>query len=147
MPFPSPGDLPNPGIESRSPTLQADALTSELPGKPIYGLFFIRRIYMGYSLLEVLLVMCINDQGCKLILLLYGYQTELLCSLCEIHKLKFKCLLMTHQVLETRRMPNSAASFHALHLCGPALLLFCAPIHQTYQVSSCCSSFALINSP
>ena len=30
-PFPSPGDLPNPGIEPRSPTLQADALTSEPP--------------------------------------------------------------------------------------------------------------------
>ena len=27
LPFPSPGDLPNPGIEPRSPTLQADALT------------------------------------------------------------------------------------------------------------------------
>ena len=34
LPFPSPGDLPNPGIEPRSPTLQADALLSELPGKP-----------------------------------------------------------------------------------------------------------------
>ena len=32
LPFPSPGDLPNPGIEPGSPTLQADALTSELPG-------------------------------------------------------------------------------------------------------------------
>ena len=30
FPFPSPGDLPNPGIEPSSPTLQADALTSEL---------------------------------------------------------------------------------------------------------------------
>ena len=30
VPFPSPGDLPNPGIKSRSPTLQADSL----PGKP-----------------------------------------------------------------------------------------------------------------
>ena len=29
LPFPSPGDLPNPGIEPRSPALQADALTSE----------------------------------------------------------------------------------------------------------------------
>ena len=29
LPFPSPGDLPNPGIESRSPALQADALPSE----------------------------------------------------------------------------------------------------------------------
>ena len=34
LPFPSPGDLPNPGIEPRSPTLWADALTSEPPGKP-----------------------------------------------------------------------------------------------------------------
>ena len=32
-PFPSPGDLPDPGIEPRSPALQADALTSEPPGK------------------------------------------------------------------------------------------------------------------
>ena len=29
LPFPSPGDLPNPGIEPGSPTLEADALTSE----------------------------------------------------------------------------------------------------------------------
>ena len=28
LPFPSPEDLPNPGIEPRSPTLQADALTT-----------------------------------------------------------------------------------------------------------------------
>ena len=34
LPFPSPGDLPNPGIEPRSLALQADALTSEPPGKP-----------------------------------------------------------------------------------------------------------------
>ena len=33
MPFPSPGDLPDPGIEPRSPALQADALTSEPPGE------------------------------------------------------------------------------------------------------------------
>ena len=33
LPFPSPGDLPNPGIEPRSPALQADALSSEPPGK------------------------------------------------------------------------------------------------------------------
>ena len=32
--FSSPGDLANPGIEPGSPTLQADALTSEPPGKP-----------------------------------------------------------------------------------------------------------------
>ena len=36
LPFPSPGDLPDPGIEPKSSTLQADALTSEPPGKPAY---------------------------------------------------------------------------------------------------------------
>ena len=35
LPFPSPGDLPDPGIELRSPTLQADALSSAPPGKPL----------------------------------------------------------------------------------------------------------------
>ena len=34
LPFLSPGDLPNPGIEPRSPALQADTLLSEPPGKP-----------------------------------------------------------------------------------------------------------------
>ena len=34
LPFPPPVDLPNPGIEPMSPELQADALTSEPPGKP-----------------------------------------------------------------------------------------------------------------
>ena len=32
-PFPSPGDLPNPGIETRSPALQADSLPAEPQGK------------------------------------------------------------------------------------------------------------------
>ena len=34
LPFPSPGDLPDPGIEPWSPALQADTLLSEAPGKP-----------------------------------------------------------------------------------------------------------------
>ena len=34
LPFPSPGDLPDPGIKPESPALQADALPSEPPGKP-----------------------------------------------------------------------------------------------------------------
>ena len=34
LPFPSPGDLPKPGIGPGSPALQADALLSEPPGKP-----------------------------------------------------------------------------------------------------------------
>ena len=32
--FPSPGDLPNPGVELRSPALPADSLSAKLAGKP-----------------------------------------------------------------------------------------------------------------
>ena len=38
LPCPPPGDLPNPGIEPRSPALQEDSLPSEPPGKP-YGTY------------------------------------------------------------------------------------------------------------
>ena len=39
LPFPSSGDLPDPGIEPGSPALQADALTSEPAGKPKFQKF------------------------------------------------------------------------------------------------------------
>ena len=42
LPFPFPRDVPDPGIEPRSPALQADALLSEPPGKPHH--------YLGFSL-------------------------------------------------------------------------------------------------
>ena len=35
LPFPSPGDIPDPGIEPQSSTLQADTSPSEPPGKPL----------------------------------------------------------------------------------------------------------------
>ena len=38
LPFPSPKDLPDPGIESGFPALQADALSSEPPGKLEMGI-------------------------------------------------------------------------------------------------------------
>ena len=38
VPFPSPGDLSNPGIKLRSPTFQADTLPSEPPVKPMLDL-------------------------------------------------------------------------------------------------------------
>ena len=34
LPFPSPGDLPTPGIKPSCPSLQVDSLPSEPPGKP-----------------------------------------------------------------------------------------------------------------
>ena len=50
LPFPSPGDLPNPGTEPRSPALEADALISEPPGKhppkKSIGLYKFKYIYI-----------------------------------------------------------------------------------------------------
>ena len=47
-PFPSPGDLPNPGIEPRSPALHADSLPAKPQGKTCelkthrsYDLFYV----------------------------------------------------------------------------------------------------------
>ena len=39
LPIPSPGDLPNPGIELGSPALQADYLPTELPGENSWFIF------------------------------------------------------------------------------------------------------------
>ena len=41
LPFPSPGDLPNPGIEPGLSALQADSLPVEPPGKSKYKIYFI----------------------------------------------------------------------------------------------------------
>ena len=40
FPFPSPGDLPDPGIKPASPALQADTLLTEPPEKPMDMLTF-----------------------------------------------------------------------------------------------------------
>ena len=46
LPFPSPGDLPDPGIKLGPPALQAYSLPAELPGKPIlYTLVQIQYIH------------------------------------------------------------------------------------------------------
>ena len=50
LPFPSPGDLPDPGIEPRSPTLQADPLTSEPPGNIVVNTNFPRDLVKKPSL-------------------------------------------------------------------------------------------------
>ena len=55
LPFPSPGDLPDPGIKPRSPALRAEALTSEPPGKLGEGEFntmmhsFYKRLFIGHE--------------------------------------------------------------------------------------------------
>ena len=52
LPFPSPGDLPDPGIEPGSPAFQADALTSEPPGKP-YMFYMLSKILATWELFLV----------------------------------------------------------------------------------------------
>ena len=44
--FPSPGDLPDPGMEPRSPALQEDSLPTEPPGKPFSLLQLLIRIWL-----------------------------------------------------------------------------------------------------
>ena len=53
LPFPSPGYLPNPGVKPGSPAFQADALTSEPPGKPSRCLISI------YSVIVIKLAFCL----------------------------------------------------------------------------------------
>ena len=51
LPFPSPGDLPDPGIEPRSPALQADALTSEPPGANSNSMFICTHTHFRFQAL------------------------------------------------------------------------------------------------
>ena len=59
LPFPSPGDLPNPEIEPRCPTSQADSLPAEPQGKPkdtgVGSLFLLQRIFPTQELNRSLL--------------------------------------------------------------------------------------------
>ena len=52
LPFPPPGDLPDPGIEPTSPALQADSLPSEPLGKPKAGTYSHGKISQGYEVIK-----------------------------------------------------------------------------------------------
>ena len=75
LPFPSPGDLPDPGIEPWSPTLQADALPSEPPGKRkqskphpiVIESWLCNAFILSYTIFKVLI------QNLKIISLPYFY--------------------------------------------------------------------------
>ena len=74
-PFPSPGDLPNPGIEPGSPALQADSLPAESPGEPrntgVGSLFLLQGIFPTQEWNQGLL-------HCRQILYQLSYQEVLL---------------------------------------------------------------------
>ena len=82
QPFPPPGDLPNPGIEPRSPTLQAFSLPAEPKRKPkntgVSSLSLLQGIYMTQE----------SNQGflhCRQILYQLSYQGS--SRLCEETKI------------------------------------------------------------
>ena len=58
LPFPSPGDLPDPGIEHGFPALQADSLPSELLGKPINKLCYAAAAAATAKSLQLCLTLC-----------------------------------------------------------------------------------------
>ena len=63
LPFPSPGDLPDPAIEPRSPALQADSLPCKPPGKlVIYALYYVEAGSLYAHFLETFLFSIIS--GC-----------------------------------------------------------------------------------
>ena len=88
LPFPSPGDLPHSGIKPRSPALQADALTSEPPGKP--SVFIIPVKYPCSLILSsvpflclFLWVDCLLGMGCIFIFLFHDWSFWLDARHCE----------------------------------------------------------------
>ena len=81
LPCPPPGDLPNPGIEVMSPTLQVDSLMSEPPGKS-------KNTGVGsLSLLQGIFPTQESSQGllhCRWILYQLSYQGSLTFTLCAV---------------------------------------------------------------
>ena len=62
MPFPSPGDLPDPGIKPGSPAWQAVSLPSESPGRNVYKNEFdaIFVVFLRTTFLEILAILFMN---------------------------------------------------------------------------------------
>ena len=50
LPFPSPGDLPDPGIKPGSPALAGVFLTTEPPGKPFIRYMICKNVLLSYGL-------------------------------------------------------------------------------------------------
>ena len=61
--FPSPGDLPNPGIKPRSPALQVDSLPAELSGKPKLCITFLKGIKRDFPGGPLLKALCSQYRG------------------------------------------------------------------------------------
>ena len=123
QPFPPPGDLPNPGIEPRSPTLQAFSLPAEPKRKPkntgVRSLSLLQGIYMTQE----------SNQGflhCRQILYQLSYQgSSRLCEETKITtgyvRLPRICLFWLN--VKISQLHTSKVNIHTLH--GQMLTLMC----------------------
>ena len=102
LPFPSPGDLPNPGSELASPDLQTDSLLSELPGKPAGNASAVAKV----ALMVLMPPQRLHDPG----------------GLCLNHPAEWR-------LLDSRRSHFSMVQPHA-HLSWPGLGVPCGPSHS-----------------
>ena len=99
LPFLSPGDLPNPGIEPRFPALQADAfaLTSEPPGKSGWTLFKIKNQSINSDFIK-------NQKVLIFVVLLSFEHFEYVLTHCGLaftfydRTVQFSCSVMSHSL-------------------------------------------------
>ena len=114
LPFPSPGDLPDPGIEPGSPTLQADALPSEPPGNPISSKSLLN-IYCIFSILVSgylsVTPFCFQDFG--------SFSLSLFRILCQVESLSLPLLFGLVGIYPVP-LPSgySSVSSSSLYCCG-----------------------------
>ena len=123
MPFPSPRDLPNPGIEHRSPTMQADSLLSEPLGK-------LKNTGMGsLSLLQGIFPAQESNQDllhCRQILYQLSYQGIPVCFLLLPNNIPLYVCISSVQLLSHVRLfatPWTAAHQASLSITNSRSLL------------------------
>ena len=67
LPFPSPGDFCNPGIELMSPALAGGFFSSEPPGKPTFHLQFLYNIVCILYIVQYILVVYFKHKSLTLL--------------------------------------------------------------------------------
>ena len=130
LPFPSPGDLPNPGIEPRSLALQADALPLSHQGSPIIDIcapFFL--ILWAYFLLDLFLLLCFlpRDAPLAFVIQLVWWCKVLLTFVCLesfwfLHQI-WRRVLLGRVFLVVVSSLSSLQIYRAIPFCLEAFLL------------------------
>ena len=67
LPCPPPGDLPNPGVKPRSPTMQADSLPSEPAGKPMNNGVSSTVVCVSLDAFHTIVINCV-DSDCNFLI-------------------------------------------------------------------------------